>query len=73
MGKCSLKNNLEIKATISGYANEIVHAKPDGIYVKAPNKNTDEKENIIPNTNNINNSFKDILKEVCLNNLSHKP
>ena len=73
LGKRSLKNILEIKATISGYANKIVHANPDGIYVKAPNKNTDDRENIIPNTNNINNSFKDILKDVCLNNLSHNP
>jgi hypothetical protein len=52
LGKCSLKIILEIKATISGYANKIVHANPDGIYVKAPNKNTEDRENIIPKNHN---------------------
>jgi len=51
----------------------MVHANPDGTYVKAPNKKTEDREKIIPKMNNINNSFKDILKDVCLNILSHIP
>ena len=73
LGIFSLNTTLEITATKRGYANQIVHANPESIYLNALNRNIDENENIIPNINNAKNSFKDILNEVFLNIFNHNP
>ncbi len=47
----SLKNTVEITATIIGYTNKIVHAIPDGIKLNAVNNVKDDSENSIAKTN----------------------